>query len=179
MLPNQFGLIAMFHVVVGIIAWPTLRLKVQKYSYHIFQSDVIDFNITEIEDGQTLFYDFKKDNLMLSINNNIRFEDGNKEFSIEFMNKTSDVCKIFSNRRHDPIVGLFFEILQEKTPTLPKKCPIKKQIVSVPLQNFETNKLPPIWPRTSILFEMRLYSYTKKIFKPLLNLTMIVNLQKK
>lgn len=84
------------------------------------------FNITEIDEGKVFYYDVKKDTLKLWINTAIHLQNNNKEFAIEFMNKTMDMCKILVNRRYDPVMGIFFEILKEKIPFFPKRCPIEK-----------------------------------------------------
>lgn len=36
------------------------------------------------------------------------------------------MCKMMSNRRYESLMGLLYEAIQEKSPSLPKKCPIKK-----------------------------------------------------
>lgn len=45
------------------------------------------FNITDTDEGKILYYDIKKDNLMLWINTVIHLQNNKMEFGIEFMNK--------------------------------------------------------------------------------------------
>ncbi len=82
------------------------------------------------KDGvQTAYYELKKDNMLIFVNSIIDIGDDDDDFGIEFMNKTINICKMLSNRRYEPLMGLFYKIVQDLEPTLPKKCPIKKVLI--------------------------------------------------
>lgn len=162
----------------------------------------MNYNITEQSGAIIAYYEFKRDNLLIFFNVVIEFEDRKNEFGIEFMNTTINICKVLNNRRYSPLYGLLYGALQEKIPTLPKKCPIKKvtpeqnallvfvsffffefffsqQVLVVPLSSFETDKMPPVWPENAIRFTCRQYLFGEGILKPIMNLTLIYKLQRK
>lgn len=86
----------------------------------------MDFNITEKYGGHIFHFDVKRDISVLWINIAIHFENNKNEFGTEFMNKSINICKMISGRRHEPVMGIIYEALQEKMSSLPKHCPIKK-----------------------------------------------------
>ncbi len=108
---------------------PTLKLNILKQSYYIHEPDFVNYNMSE-KDGELIaYYELKKENMIFFLNAVIDFADNNDDFGTEFMNKTINICKMLSNRRYEPLVGLFYRILQDKEPTLPKKCPLKKVLI--------------------------------------------------
>lgn len=103
-----------------------MKLKVLKYKYHVLEPSYLNVNITEKNGELIAQFDLRRDNLMQFVNTIIHFEDNHNEFGIEFMNRTIDLCKLLSNRRYEPLMGLIYEAVKDNAPSMPKKCPIKK-----------------------------------------------------
>lgn len=114
---------------------PTVKINLFKYDYHTIEPTYIDFNVTELKSGgHIMYFNIRKDNLMLWSNTAIHFENKENEYTTEFMNKTINICKMLNNRRHEPFINALYQAVYEKMPTLPKRCPIKK--VSLFYSNF-------------------------------------------
>lgn len=46
------------------------------------------------------------------------------QYNVELMNRTIDMCKLFSNKLYEPLVQIVFEILR-RYGDMPNSCPVK------------------------------------------------------
>lgn len=182
-----------------------MKLKILTYNYNTFEPDLFNYNFTEENGEINVYFDLKQDNLMLIANVVIEFQDRDNEFEIKFMNRTIDFCKMLHNRHYSPLAGSMYAALRERSPVLPNKCPIKKvclfmgnqisssigckivflrlsllqKLYSVSFANFETDKIPPIWPENKIRFTMKKYLYVNNTIKLAVDLSTILKLERK
>lgn len=57
----------------------------------------------------------------------LKFESANEVYDMEYINRTIDYCKFFSNKRYEPVLQVFFGIFAAKS-DMARSCPIKKVI---------------------------------------------------
>ncbi len=49
----------------------------------------------------------------------------NGQYEVELMNRTIDVCKFLSNKLHEPLLQIAYQIVQDYG-TAPDSCPVKE-----------------------------------------------------
>lgn len=67
-----------------------------------------------------------KDIADLHANISIHFETNKNNFNIEFMNRTISLCKLIHDRRYEPFMRIFYELMKQYSPEYINKCPIEK-----------------------------------------------------
>ncbi|KAJ6635420.1 Integrator complex subunit 10 [Pseudolycoriella hygida] len=129
---------------------PTLKVETFRYSYNITDPKYIDFNITKLQSlGHTLYMNVLKDNIDLYANIRICFEANKNQYTTEFVNKTISVCRLIHDRRYEPLLRAIHLSLMEYSPEFINKCPIQKKLYFTRMENFQTDKIPPVWPEAS------------------------------
>lgn len=58
----------------------------------------------------------------------LTFESTNEVYDMESINRTIDICRLFSDRRYEPILQIFYNIFTAKSGTS-RRCPVKKVII--------------------------------------------------
>lgn len=102
-------------------------MDIYNYSYDVIEPNYIDFNITKLRSGGHIMYqNVLRDNIDLFTTVAIHFENAKNEFTTEFKNSTISVCRLFHDRRYEPLLKVFVSILKEFSPGILSKCPIKK-----------------------------------------------------
>lgn len=56
----------------------------------------------------------------------IYFESDNGKYDLELLNRTVDMCKLYRNKRYEPILQVIFKLLENNFTHWLKNCPIKK-----------------------------------------------------
>lgn len=103
------------------------QIKLSNFSAKSYIS-FIEVNSSISTSGSISFYvNILQDLPNMNSENKIMLETSSGEYDLAMVNKTINVCKLFTDRKYEPMIQVLYKLLT-KTSNFPNSCPIRKVI---------------------------------------------------